>query len=183
MTSATASLPEPIEQPGTPYLAQPDDRRISYGTPNATEPRGTDISHLSRSTIANIQNDVVQSRTYLQSALEVKRQLEMTRKDLKNLLRLARDIFSEMEKMNVVVNGDPSNAARVLAAAKSDETVAAASAAGHPNDPVNKDRGAGWLVPSGASADFLVTLVAQEAMRLANHAWPPAPCRLRHALP
>ena len=87
----------------------------------------------------------------------------MTRKDLRNLLRLAKDIFSEMGRLRAVVNDvtlDPSNAARVLAAAKDDGTITTASAAGHPNDPANKDRGAGWIapitklfVPSGASAD------------------------------
>lgn len=165
MTSVTAPLPELIERLSA-HLTRLNQTTVESLTARLKRQNllgGSDISYLSRSTIASIQNDVAQLRTRFQNALEVERQLEMTRKDLRNLLRLGKDIFNEMGRLKAVVNDitlDPSNAARVLAAAQDHGTVMPASTTTHPNDAVNKDRGVRWIAPitklfapSGALAD------------------------------
>ena len=163
MTSANAPLPDLIGKLAV-LLARLNQTTVESLTARLKRQNllaGSDISYLSRSTIANIQNDVAQLRTHFRNTLEVERQLEMTRKDLRNLLRLAKDIFSEMGRLKAVVNDvtlDPANAVRVLAA---DDGIIPSFATAHPNDVTNKDRGAGWIAPitklfaasGGASAD------------------------------
>lgn len=150
MGSVTAPLPELIERL-TALLTKLNQTTVESLTTRLKRQNllaGSDISHLSRSSIAHIQNDVAQLRTHFRGALEVEKALEMTRKDLRNLLRFAKDVFTEMGRLKAVVNDvtlDPSNAARVLAGATDDKAAATTSASPPLNEQAQKDRG--WIAP------------------------------------
>lgn len=153
MASASAPLPELIERLSAllTRLNQTTVETLTARLKRQNLLAGSDISHLSKSTIAHIQNDVAQLRTHFKSSLEVEKVLEMTRKDLRNLLRFAKDMFSEMGRLKAVVNDvtmDPSNAARVLATASAkleNPNLRVSSSPGQPSEIAQKDRG--WIAP------------------------------------
>lgn len=79
--------------------------------------RGADVSHLSRSTVKNIVSEASTLRLQFRALLEDERILATcSRKDLRSLFNLLRDIFVEMGEMRVTLNEvvlDPSIAPKV----------------------------------------------------------------------
>jgi hypothetical protein len=79
--------------------------------------RGADVGHLSRITVAGISNDATNLRVQFRALLEDDRvPLICTRKDLRALFKLFRDVFMEMGQMRVTLNDvilDPSIASQV----------------------------------------------------------------------
>lgn len=79
--------------------------------------KGADVAHLSRSTINNISSEAAGLRTHFRALLEDEKVVTMcTRKDLRGLLKLFRDLFSEMGRMQITLNDiilDPSIAEKV----------------------------------------------------------------------
>ncbi|KAF8311882.1 hypothetical protein DL93DRAFT_2098595 [Clavulina sp. PMI_390] len=170
-TSMTAPLPEMIERLNAllTRLNQTTVESLTARLKRQNLLAGSDIGHLSHSSIAHIQADVAQLRVHFRTALEVERTLEMTRKDLRALLRFAKDVFAELGRLRGILNDvqlDPSNASKVLAAEKQrmDETgtimkkgstgPGGASTLTSPALPSseqgNKERGgvgSGWIAP------------------------------------
>ncbi|ESK94111.1 hypothetical protein Moror_12778 [Moniliophthora roreri MCA 2997] len=108
--------------------------------------RGADIGHLSRTTVSNILNDVAALRTQFRFLLEDDKLITTcTRKDLRVLFKLFRELFVEMGQMRVTLNDvilDPSIAPKVSELAldpKKAETANAAKEAG--------GSGGGWMAP------------------------------------
>jgi hypothetical protein len=79
--------------------------------------RGADVGHLSRSTVSNIINDISTLRTQFRHLLEDENVVTMcTRKDLRALFKLFREVFVEMGAIRVTLNDvilDPSIAHKV----------------------------------------------------------------------
>ncbi|KAF8165772.1 hypothetical protein B0H34DRAFT_763197 [Crassisporium funariophilum] len=112
--------------------------------------KGADIRHLSRSTISNILNEATALRAQFRSLLEDENVVSTcTRKDLRLLFKLVKDMFAEMGQMRVTLNDvilDPSSAVRVSelalnpgkAEAEKRDSEREASVAGSP---------AGWMAP------------------------------------
>ncbi|KAJ7571938.1 hypothetical protein C8J56DRAFT_1176433 [Mycena floridula] len=79
--------------------------------------KGADIGYLSRSTVGNIVNDVGALRTQFRALLEDDKAVTVcTRRDLRSLFKVLKDIFSEMGQMRVTLNQvilDPSVAPAV----------------------------------------------------------------------
>ncbi|KAL4264045.1 hypothetical protein AB1N83_005191 [Pleurotus pulmonarius] len=77
--------------------------------------RGADVGHLSRSTIGNIINDITHIRYQFRTLLEDEKANTLcTRKDLRGLFKLFKDVFTEMGTMRATLNDiilDPSTAA------------------------------------------------------------------------
>ena len=78
---------------------------------------GADVSHLSRSTVNSILQEATALRSNFRAYLEDdKVTTTCTRRDLRGLLKLVKDIFNEMGQMRVTLNDvilDPSVAAKV----------------------------------------------------------------------
>lgn len=78
---------------------------------------GADVSHLSRSTVSSILQEATALRSNFRAFLEDdKLTTTCTRRDLRTLLKLVRDIFNEMGQMRVTLNDvilDPSVAVKV----------------------------------------------------------------------
>ncbi|KAF8338938.1 uncharacterized protein EI90DRAFT_3151548 [Cantharellus anzutake] len=95
---------------------------------------GGDVGHLSRTTIRSIVNDAGNLRSHLKGVLEMEHH-DMTRKDLKNMLRFSKDVFTELGKLRSTVNEiilDPS----------------AAAGLGTPTDhSQEKSAAMGWIAP------------------------------------
>ncbi|KAF9498649.1 hypothetical protein BDN71DRAFT_1481051 [Pleurotus eryngii] len=76
--------------------------------------RGADVGHLSRSTIGNIINDITHIRYQFRTLLEDEKANTLcTRKDLRGLFKLFKDVFTEMGTMRATLNDiilDPSTA-------------------------------------------------------------------------
>ncbi|KDQ29558.1 hypothetical protein PLEOSDRAFT_1064358 [Pleurotus ostreatus PC15] len=74
--------------------------------------RGADVGHLSRSTIGNIINDITHIRYQFRTLLEDEKANTLcTRKDLRGLFKLFKDVFTEMGTMRATLNDiilDPS---------------------------------------------------------------------------
>ncbi|KAE9407242.1 hypothetical protein BT96DRAFT_914824 [Gymnopus androsaceus JB14] len=79
--------------------------------------RGADVGHLSRSTISNIINEISTLRTQFRHLLEDENVVTMcTRKDLRALFKLFREVFVEMGAIRVTLNDiilDPAIAHKV----------------------------------------------------------------------
>ncbi|KAG7097518.1 hypothetical protein E1B28_004861 [Marasmius oreades] len=79
--------------------------------------RGADVGHVSRSTISNIVNEVSGLRAQFRYLLEDEKLVTIcTRKDLRAIFKLFRDIFVEMGQIRVTLNDivlDPSIAPKV----------------------------------------------------------------------
>ncbi|KAI0040645.1 hypothetical protein FA95DRAFT_1527426 [Auriscalpium vulgare] len=78
---------------------------------------GADVSYLSKSTVDSISSEVANLRSIFRGALEDdKFTMVCTRKDLRTLLKLFRDIFRELGNLRMIVNDvvlDPSIAPKV----------------------------------------------------------------------
>ncbi|KAI0080842.1 hypothetical protein K474DRAFT_1588978, partial [Panus rudis PR-1116 ss-1] len=78
---------------------------------------GADVSHLSRSTVSSILQEMNQIRTQFRAFLEDEKiTTSCTRKDLRGLFKLFKDMFSEMGQLRVTLNDvilDPSVAGKV----------------------------------------------------------------------
>ncbi|KAF9025859.1 hypothetical protein BDZ89DRAFT_1102188 [Hymenopellis radicata] len=111
--------------------------------------RGADVAHLSRSTINNVLSEAAALRVHFRALLEDEKLVTpCNRRDLRALLKLFRDIFSEMGQMRVTLNEiilDPSIAPKVselaLDPSKSDVLV------GKERDAENNGAAAGWMAP------------------------------------
>ncbi|KAJ4479042.1 hypothetical protein J3R30DRAFT_3702071 [Lentinula aciculospora] len=79
--------------------------------------RGADVGHISRNTVNGIINDISTLRTHFRHLLEEEHLVTIcTRKDLRALFKLFRELFMEMGTMRVTLNDvilDPSIAGRV----------------------------------------------------------------------
>ncbi|EEB96614.1 hypothetical protein MPER_04224 [Moniliophthora perniciosa FA553] len=108
--------------------------------------RGADIGHLSRTTVSNILNDVTALRTQFRSLLEDDKLVTTcTRKDLRVLFKLFRELFVEMGQMRVTLNDvilDPSIAPKVSELALDPKKAEAANAAREAGGT-----GGGWMAP------------------------------------
>ncbi|KAL0576958.1 hypothetical protein V5O48_005029 [Marasmius crinis-equi] len=110
--------------------------------------RGADVGHLSRSTVSNILNEVTGLRAQFRFLLEDEKLVTTcTRKDMRAIFKLFREIFAEMGQMRVTLNDiilDPSIAPKVSELAldpkKAEASAAAAAAEGNSGT-------AGWIAP------------------------------------
>ncbi|KAF8317038.1 uncharacterized protein EI90DRAFT_3293574 [Cantharellus anzutake] len=107
----------PSIQPTPPPVLPSPDCQADVETLTARLKRqhiaGGDVGHLSRTTIRSIVNDAGNLRSHLKGVLEMEHH-DMTRKDLKNMLRFSKDVFTELGKLRSTVNEiilDPSAAA------------------------------------------------------------------------
>ncbi|KAJ3501719.1 hypothetical protein NLJ89_g9213 [Agrocybe chaxingu] len=79
--------------------------------------KGADVGHLSRSTINNIVSEATGLRAQYRSLLEDEKVVtSCTRKDLRMLFKLVKDMFSEMANLRITLNDvilDPSSAPRI----------------------------------------------------------------------
>lgn len=111
--------------------------------------RGADVAHLSRSTINNVLSEAAALRVHFRAFLEDEKLVTTcNRRDLRALLKLFRDIFTEMGQMRVTLNEiilDPSIAPKVsemaLDPSKSDVLV------GKERGAENNVAAAGWMAP------------------------------------
>ncbi|KDQ64123.1 hypothetical protein JAAARDRAFT_201523 [Jaapia argillacea MUCL 33604] len=78
---------------------------------------GADVSHLSQSTVTSIINEATHLRAHFRGVLEDEKVVTIcSRKEMRILLRVVRDMFVEMGEMRVVLNDvilDPGYAVRV----------------------------------------------------------------------
>jgi hypothetical protein len=92
-------------------LTQSDIRSLSSRLKRQNLPGG-DLRHLSKATINSVLTDVSNLRVQFRAALEVERH-EATRKDLRALLKLFKDLFTELGQLRGTLNEitlDPSAA-------------------------------------------------------------------------
>jgi len=79
--------------------------------------KGADVGHLSRSTVANIISEATALRTQFRAILEDEKVISTcTRKDLRNLFKIIKDVFTEMGTIRATLNDvvlDPSSAPRI----------------------------------------------------------------------
>ncbi|KAF4620068.1 hypothetical protein D9613_004831 [Agrocybe pediades] len=79
--------------------------------------KGADVGHLSRSTVSNIMSEATGLRAQFRAILEDEKVVSTcTRKDLRNLFKLIKDVFTEMGALRVTLNDvvlDPSSAPRI----------------------------------------------------------------------
>ncbi|KAH9833781.1 uncharacterized protein C8Q71DRAFT_849692 [Rhodofomes roseus] len=111
---------------------------------------GADISHLSRTTVSSILHEATSLRSHFRSFLEdEKAMMTCTRRDLRALFKLFKDMFSEMGQMRVTLNDvilDPSVAGKVseMAMNLSKATVAQSPGGG---DASNNQGASSWMAP------------------------------------
>ncbi|ETW84224.1 hypothetical protein HETIRDRAFT_433142 [Heterobasidion irregulare TC 32-1] len=108
---------------------------------------GADVSHLSRTTVEAILSDVTNLRTQYRSFLEDDKAVSScTRKDLRALFKLFRDVFQELGTIRVTLNDiilDPSLAPRIREIAMN-PTKAETAETGH---DVPLSLAPGWMAP------------------------------------
>ncbi|PBK67066.1 hypothetical protein ARMSODRAFT_959740 [Armillaria solidipes] len=110
--------------------------------------RGADVSHLSRSTVKNIVSEASALRLQFRVLLEDEKIVTTcSRKDLRSLLKLLRDIFVEMGGMRVTLNEvilDPSIAPKVSESALNPSKAEAEAEKEREKDG---NGGGGWMAP------------------------------------
>jgi len=111
--------------------------------------RGADVGHLSRSTVSGIISEATDLRTQFRALLEDDKVITTcTRKDLRVLFKLFRDIFSELGQMRVTLNEvilDPSVAGKVRELALDPAKAEADQQGGR--DTTNSYPAGGWMAP------------------------------------
>ncbi|KAH9927068.1 uncharacterized protein BXZ73DRAFT_49175, partial [Epithele typhae] len=110
---------------------------------------GADVSHLSRTTVNSIVNDVTALRSHFRVYLEdEKTTTTCTRRDLRSLLKLLKDVFTELGQMRVTLNDvilDPTVAGRVSEMAMNPSKVQSAEAAAGSSG--GSGGASGWIAP------------------------------------
>ncbi|KAK0207041.1 hypothetical protein DFS33DRAFT_639709 [Desarmillaria ectypa] len=110
--------------------------------------RGADVNHLSRSTVKNIVSEASALRLQFRALLEDEKTVTTcSRKDLRSLSKLLRDIFVEMGEMRVTLNEvvlDPSIAPKVSELALNPSKAEAEAEKGRGKDGGG---GGGWMAP------------------------------------
>ncbi|KAK0499537.1 hypothetical protein EDD18DRAFT_1151576 [Armillaria luteobubalina] len=110
--------------------------------------RGADVSHLSRSTVKNIVSEASALRLQFRMLLEDEKIITTcSRKDLRSLFKLLRDIFVEMGGMRVTLNEvilDPSIALKVSETALNPSKAEAEAEKEREKDG---NSGGGWMAP------------------------------------
>lgn len=111
--------------------------------------RGADVGHLSRSTVSNVIAEAGALRTQFRALLEDDKIIHTyTRKDLRALFKLFRDIFGEMGQMRVTLNEiilDPSIAPKVSELALDPSKTVVANIA--VQDGKGGNTHGGWMAP------------------------------------
>lgn len=95
-----------------------------------------DVSHLSRSTLRTLQNDVTELRTAFKGVLDVP---VINRREFSLLLKLFKDVFGELIELQAVVNDvtiDPSSAKKLQKTAFKDDEA---------DEARHKGGGLGWI--------------------------------------
>ncbi|KAI0797165.1 hypothetical protein C8Q75DRAFT_710843 [Abortiporus biennis] len=109
---------------------------------------GADVGHLSRSTVNNIIQEVSTLRTQFRAFLEDEKVITTcTRKDLRGLFKLFKEMFSEMGELRVTLNDvilDPTVAGRVSDLAMNPHKARAAELADSSGGSSNSS---GWMAP------------------------------------
>ncbi|KAH9927287.1 uncharacterized protein B0H18DRAFT_907544 [Fomitopsis serialis] len=111
---------------------------------------GADVSHLSRTTVSSILHEATTLRSHFRAFLEdEKAMMTCSRRDLRALFKLFKDMFSEMGQMRVTLNDvilDPSVAVKVseMALNPSKATVAQNPGGGETS---NNQASSGWMAP------------------------------------
>ncbi|KAK1231953.1 hypothetical protein PQX77_004924 [Marasmius sp. AFHP31] len=108
--------------------------------------RGADVGHLSRSTVSNILNEVTGLRAQFRHLLEDEKLVTTcSRKDLRAVFKLFREIFAEMGQMRITLNDvilDPSIALKVSELALDPKKAEAAKLT-----PEGSGVSSGWIAP------------------------------------
>jgi hypothetical protein len=144
---------------------------------------GADVSHLSRSTVESIISDVSNLRGALRGALEDEKFTTIcTRKDLRALLKLFRDLFRELGTLRVMLNDiilDPSIAPKmremVFRPEKAEQAAAKSAAATASSWIAPLSKLFGGVAPSAEPARFLSPLGLGRAPSRAIPKAPAAP--------
>ena len=110
---------------------------------------GADVSHLSRTTVSSILHEATTLRSHFRAFLEdEKATMTCTRRDLRALFKLFRDMFTEMGQMRVTLNDvilDPSVASKVSEMALHPSSAAASHSPG--GEPSSNQASSGWMAP------------------------------------
>ncbi|KAH9948736.1 hypothetical protein B0H21DRAFT_210945 [Amylocystis lapponica] len=111
--------------------------------------QGADVSHLSRTTVSSILHETATMRAHFRAFLEDdKVTTTCTRRDLRGLLKLFKEMFAEMGQMRVTLNDvilDPSVAGKVSEMALHPAKAASAETAG--GDPSGNASAPSWMAP------------------------------------
>ncbi|KAI0920845.1 hypothetical protein AcW1_004995 [Taiwanofungus camphoratus] len=110
---------------------------------------GADVSHLSRSTVGSILHEANTLRAHFRAFLEDDRvTTTCTRRDLRGLFKLFKDMFTELGQMRVTLNDvilDPSVAAKVSEMALHPAKAGSAESGGR--DASTNPSGPSWMAP------------------------------------
>ncbi|KAI0722287.1 hypothetical protein C8T65DRAFT_628860 [Cerioporus squamosus] len=110
---------------------------------------GADVSHLSRTTVNAILNDATALRGHFRPFLEDERTVtSCTRRDLRGLLKLLKDVFTELGQMRVTLNDvilDPTVAGKVSEMALNPSKAQATEGAAR--DGASGPSGSSWIAP------------------------------------
>ncbi|PCH40784.1 hypothetical protein WOLCODRAFT_136990 [Wolfiporia cocos MD-104 SS10] len=110
---------------------------------------GADVSHLSRTTVSSILQEAATLRSHFRAFLEdEKATLICTRRDLRALFKLFKDMFAEMGQMRVTLNDvilDPTVAGKVSDMAMNPSKAAAAEPLG--GDAAGTTAPSSWIAP------------------------------------
>lgn len=110
---------------------------------------GADVSHLSRTTVSSILHEATTLRSHFRAFLEdEKAMMTCTRRDLRSLFKLVRDMFAEMGQMRATLNDvilDPSVAGKVSEMALNPSKAAASQSPG--GDASGVQASSSWMAP------------------------------------
>lgn len=110
---------------------------------------GADVSHLSRTTVSSILHEATTLRSHFRAFLEdEKAMMSCTRRDLRSLFKLFRDMFTEMGQMRVTLNDvilDPSVAGKVSEMALNPSKATASQSPG--GDASGNHVSSSWMAP------------------------------------
>ena len=110
---------------------------------------GADVSHLSRTTVSSILHEAATLRSHFRAFLEdEKATMTCTRRDLRALFKLFRDMFTEMGQMRVTLNDvilDPTVAGKVSEMAMNPSKAAASQGPG--GDSSSAQASSSWMAP------------------------------------
>ena len=110
---------------------------------------GADVSHLSRTTVNAILNDATALRGHFRPFLEDDKTVTTcTRRDLRGLLKLLKDVFTELGQMRVTLNDvilDPTVAGKVSEMALNPSKAQASE--GTSRDSPSGSNGTSWIAP------------------------------------
>lgn len=136
-----------------------------------------DVGHLSRTTVNNILQEVATIRTHFRAFLEDDKWFTTcTRKDLRGLFKVFREMFNEMGEMRIVLNDvvlDPTIASRIsdlaMHPSKAAATNLSATSSSGSGDPNTAGSAPSWIaplskflgIPGSSSPDQDLTITAR----------------------